>query len=62
MLNPIQEEESQLRSSSCPRCCGWRAQNLRRQVERVRIFEVSRVFRPVGAASFPREPLTPPPC
>jgi len=57
ILNPIKEEEPRLRSSLVPSLLRLARENLRRQVERVRIFEVSCVFRPVGEGELPREPL-----
>jgi phenylalanyl-tRNA synthetase beta chain len=57
VLNPIKEEEPLLRSFLLPTLLRLGRQNLSRQAERVRIFEVSRVFRPRGGASLPEEPV-----
>jgi len=57
LLNPIKEEEPRLRPLLLPTLLRLARQNFDRQVERVRIFEVSRVFRPTGAGQLPREPL-----
>jgi phenylalanyl-tRNA synthetase beta chain len=55
--NPIKEEEPLLRSSLLPSLLRVARQNLSRQAERVRIFEVSRVFLSQGDGELPREPL-----
>jgi phenylalanyl-tRNA synthetase beta chain len=55
--NPIKEEEPLLRSSLLPSLLRVARQNLSRQAERVRIFEVSRVFLSQGEGELPREPL-----
>jgi phenylalanyl-tRNA synthetase beta chain len=57
ILNPIKQEEPRLRSMLLPSLLRVARQNLSRQAERVRVFEVSRVFRPLGAGELPREPL-----
>jgi phenylalanyl-tRNA synthetase beta chain len=57
LLNPIKEEEPRLRTSLVGTLLGLTRQNLARQAERVRIFEVSRVFLPQEGRDLPREPL-----
>jgi phenylalanyl-tRNA synthetase beta chain len=57
ILNPINEEESQLRSALLPTLLRLVRQNRSRQVDRVRLFEVSRVFRPRPNGELPDEPL-----
>jgi phenylalanyl-tRNA synthetase beta chain len=57
ILNPIHEEESQLRSVLLPTLLRLVRQNRSRQVDRVRLFEVSRVFRPGADGELPEEPL-----
>ncbi len=44
VLNPVSEEDSRLRSTLLPSLLRATRQNLARRVERVRLFEVSRVF------------------
>jgi phenylalanyl-tRNA synthetase beta chain len=62
VLNPVSEEDSRLRSTLLPSLLRATRQNLARRVERVRLFEVSRVFL-AGAvqegpdAGLPDEPL-----
>jgi len=60
LLNPIQEGESQLRTTLLPSLLRVAKQNLRRQVDAVRVFEVTRVFLPQGddASELPREVLS----
>jgi phenylalanyl-tRNA synthetase beta chain len=64
LLNPIQEQDGRLRTLLLPSLLRIAQQNLNRQVDRVGIFEVCRVFRPHtprGGAAGPtpaREPLT----
>ncbi len=60
LLNPIQEGESQLRTTLLPSLLRVAKQNLRRQVDAVRVFEVTRVFLPQGddASELPREALS----
>jgi len=57
VVNPIKEEEPRLRSLLAPTLLRLVRQNLSRQADRVRIFEVSRVFRPGKARDLPQEPL-----
>jgi phenylalanyl-tRNA synthetase beta chain len=59
VLNPIQEGESQLRTTLLPSLLRVAKQNLRRQVDAVRVFEVTRVFLPQGGepSELPREAL-----
>ena len=57
VLNPVKEEEARLRSSLVPSLLRLARQNLDRQVDPVRIFEVSRVFRPREEPEPPAEPL-----
>jgi phenylalanyl-tRNA synthetase beta chain len=56
ILNPIKEEEPRLRTALLPSLLRLARENLRRQAERVRIFEVSCVFRPAGEGELPSEP------
>jgi phenylalanyl-tRNA synthetase beta chain len=55
--NPIREEEPCLRTSLVPSLLALVRQNLARQAERVRLFEVSRVFLPGPPGELPAEPL-----
>ncbi len=57
VLNPVKEEEAWLRSSLVPSLLRLARQNLDRQVDPVRIFELSRVFRPQEQPQPPAEPL-----
>jgi len=59
LLNPIQDEESVLRTSLLPSLLRVVRQNLSRQVDRVGVFELARCYRPRGdsAESLPEEPL-----
>jgi phenylalanyl-tRNA synthetase beta chain len=57
VANPIREEEPLLRNLILPTLLRVARQNLARQVERVRIFELSRVFLPRGEGQLPEEPL-----
>jgi phenylalanyl-tRNA synthetase beta chain len=57
LVNPVHEEESQLRSALLPSLLRLARQNLNRQAEGLRLFEVSRVFIPRGAGELPEEPL-----
>lgn len=59
LLNPIQEQDSVLRTAIAPSLLRLVRQNLSRQADRVRLFEVSRVFVPRGgsASEQPDEPL-----
>jgi phenylalanyl-tRNA synthetase beta chain len=60
LVNPIQEEESVLRTSLLPSLLRVVRQNLSRQVDAVGVFEVSHCFRPRGESleSLPAEPLS----
>ncbi len=55
--NPIREEEPCLRTTLVPSLLALVRQNLARQAERVRLFEVSRVFLPGPPGELPAEPL-----
>jgi phenylalanyl-tRNA synthetase beta chain len=57
LVNPVHEEESQLRSALLPSLLRVARQNLNRQAEGLRLFELSRVFLPRGAGELPDEPL-----
>ncbi len=57
LVNPIREEEPCLRTSLVPSLLLLARQNLARQAERVRLFEVSRVFLPGAPGERPEEPL-----
>ena len=57
VANPIKEEEGLLRTTLLPSLLGLARQNLSRQIDRVRLFEVSRVFLPRGKGELPAEPL-----
>jgi phenylalanyl-tRNA synthetase beta chain len=57
IANPIKEEEPLLRTTLVPSLLRVARQNLARRVERLGIFEVSRVFCPHGDEELPREPL-----
>jgi phenylalanyl-tRNA synthetase beta chain len=57
LLNPIQSTDSVLRTTLVPSLLRATQANLRRQVERLRLFEVSRVFLAGEANSLPEEPL-----
>ncbi len=57
LQNPIREEEPCLRTSLVPSLLQLARQNLARQAERVRLFEVSRVFLPGAPGELPEEPL-----
>jgi phenylalanyl-tRNA synthetase beta chain len=59
LLNPIQEEESILRTALLPTLLRVTRQNLSRQVDRIGVFEVTRCFIPQGddPQTLPREPL-----
>jgi phenylalanyl-tRNA synthetase beta chain len=56
VLNPVKEEEGRLRSSLLPSLLRVTRQNLDRQVDPIRVFEVSRVFHPREPEP-PAEPL-----
>jgi len=55
--NPIREEEPCLRTTLVPSLLSLVRQNLARQAERVRLFEVARVFLPGPVGELPAEPL-----
>jgi len=57
LQNPIREEEPCLRTTLVPSLLSLVRQNLARQVERIRLFEVSRVFLRGPAGELPAEPL-----
>ncbi|HJO22510.1 MAG: phenylalanine--tRNA ligase subunit beta [bacterium] len=57
LANPINDEEPRLRPMLLPTLLRLVRQNLARQLDRVAIFEVSRVFLPGNPGELPREPL-----
>jgi phenylalanyl-tRNA synthetase beta chain len=57
LLNPIQSTESVLRTTLVPSLLRATQANLRRQLERLRLFEVSRVFLARAGDELPEEPL-----
>jgi phenylalanyl-tRNA synthetase beta chain len=58
VLNPIQEQDAVLRTALLPSLLRLARQNLARQIDRVRLFEVCRVFIPRGEeGALPEEPL-----
>jgi len=57
LLNPIQSTDSVLRTTLVPSLLRAAQTNLRRQVERLRLFEVSRVFLAREGDELPEEPL-----
>jgi phenylalanyl-tRNA synthetase beta chain len=59
VTNPIQEGESRLRTTLLPSLLRIARQNLSRQLDGARVFEVTRVFLPQGdnASELPAEPL-----
>jgi phenylalanyl-tRNA synthetase beta chain len=62
VLNPVSEEDSRLRSTLLPSLLRATRQNLARRVERVHLFEISRVFLAAGSGegsllALPDEPL-----
>ena len=57
VVNPFVESESQLRSTLVPSLLRVARQNLERQVERLALFEVSRVFRAARTGELPEERL-----
>jgi phenylalanyl-tRNA synthetase beta chain len=57
VMNPLSEEESQLRSTLVPALLGVVRSNRSRQVDSVRVFEMGRVFRPRGGDQLPEERL-----
>jgi phenylalanyl-tRNA synthetase beta chain len=56
VLNPISDEEPLLRTTLLPSLLRLVRQNRNRQVDRVRLFELSRVFRPGAGEGLPDEP------
>lgn len=57
IANPISEEQACLRSSLVPSLLRAARDNVAHRVDRVRLFEVSRVFFDRGAEALPDEPL-----
>lgn len=57
ILNPVQEQDSQLRTTLLPSLLRVARQNRSRQVDRVAVFEVCRVFVPKAGEALPDEPL-----
>ena len=57
ILNPVQEQESQLRTTLLPSLLRVARQNRSRQVDRIAVFEVCRVFVPRPGQAMPDEPL-----
>jgi phenylalanyl-tRNA synthetase beta chain len=57
IVNPIKEEEPRLRTSLVPSLLRVARENLSRQLDCVRIFELSRVFLPIPGEGAPAEPL-----
>ncbi|MBW2269023.1 MAG: phenylalanine--tRNA ligase subunit beta [Deltaproteobacteria bacterium] len=57
LVNPIKEEEPQLRTHLLPSLLRAARLNRARQAEGVQLFEVSRVFLPQGPGELPHEPL-----
>jgi phenylalanyl-tRNA synthetase beta chain len=57
LLNPIQSTDSVLRTTLVPSLLRAAQANLRRQVEQLRMFEVSRVFLARQGSDLPEEPL-----
>jgi phenylalanyl-tRNA synthetase beta chain len=58
LLNPVQEQDSQLRTTLLPSLLRVARQNRSRQVDQLAVFEVCRVFVPRVGAPLPDEPLT----
>ena len=60
ILNPVQDQESQLRTTLLPSLLRVARQNRSRQVDRVAVFEICRVFVPVPrpGEAMPDEPLS----
>jgi len=63
LVNPIREEEPLLRTTLLPSILRIVQQNRSRQIARIEVFELARVFRPGGAGSrwgagLPEEPLS----
>jgi len=57
LANPLTDEESQLRTTLVPSLLGVARLNRSRQVDRVRAFEVGRVFAPRDGDALPQETL-----
>jgi phenylalanyl-tRNA synthetase beta chain len=57
VVNPVKEEEPALRTTLVPSLLRLARQNLDRQVDPVRVFELSRVFHPPEPPGPPAEPL-----
>jgi phenylalanyl-tRNA synthetase beta chain len=57
LANPLVEEESRLRTSLAPSLLRAARQNLDRQADEVRLFEISPVFLARGRGELPDEPL-----
>lgn len=57
ILNPFHEERAQLRTTLLPTLLRLTRNNRSRQVDRVALFEVARVFWPRGEGELPEEPL-----
>lgn len=57
VLNPVQEQDARLRTTLLPSLLRAARQNRSRQVDRVTVFEVCRVFVPRPDAPLPDEPL-----
>jgi phenylalanyl-tRNA synthetase beta chain len=57
ILNPVQEQDARLRSTLVPSLLRVARQNRTRQVDRIAVFEVCRVFVPRAGESLPDEPL-----
>jgi phenylalanyl-tRNA synthetase beta chain len=57
ILNPVQEQDSQLRTTLVPSLLRVARQNRSRQVDRVAVFEICRVFVPRPGEAMPDEPL-----
>lgn len=55
LVNPLTDEESQLRTTLVPSLLGVARVNRSRQVDRVRAFEVGRVFAPRSGNELPEE-------
>jgi phenylalanyl-tRNA synthetase beta chain len=57
LLNPVQDRDSRLRTTLVPSLLRVARQNRSRQVDRVAVFEVCRVFVPRAGETLPHEPL-----
>ncbi|HVH16857.1 MAG TPA: phenylalanine--tRNA ligase subunit beta [Myxococcota bacterium] len=57
LLNPVQDHDSRLRTTLLPSLLRVARQNRSRQVDRVAVFEVCRVFVPRAGEALPDEPL-----